>query len=284
MNQLPTEKRIEALSMLCEGSSIRSICRTLGISKNTVTKLLVEAGTACAAYHDKTVRGVEARYVQCDEIWSFVYAKQGNAHKAKGVVDVAGDLWTWTALDTESKLIISWYVSQTRDWDPAVTFMQDLETRLAGRVQLTTDGLRAYPDAVADAFGKNVDYGQLRKYFGQTEETDRDLKERRYSPSGVSRSSSRALQGNPDPDHISTSLVERHNLSIRMGNRRYTRLTNAFSKKMENHVHSTALLFVYYNFCWVHGTIKTTPAVAAGLANYPLSVRWLNDMVSNSSY
>ena len=263
--------------MLVEGSSIRSVCRTLGVSKNTVTRLLVDAGTACASYHDQTVRGVEARYVECDEIWSFCYSKEKNAATARGVIDAAGDLWTWTALDKESKLIISWYVSQGRDAIYAVEFMRDLQSRLAGRIQLTTDGLPVYVDAVLEAFGRDVDYAQLTKYFGRTQE------ERRYSPTTVTFSNAMGYSGEPDPDHVSTSLVERHNLTMRMGMRRYTRLTNAFSKKMANHIHQLALYLVYYNFCWIHGTLKTSPAVAAGLAEYPRNVRWINELALEES-
>ena len=269
--------------MLVEGMSMRSISRTLGISRTTVDKLLVDAGRACLAYHDENVRGVQARLIECDEIWSFVYAKEKNAAKAKGVIDAAGDHWTWTALDSETKLIISWHVSQTRDAPPAVEFMRDLKSRLAGRVQLTTDGLGAYVEAVDYAFMSDVDFAQLVKVYGSKSEEEIEG-ERKYSPYGVTGRTDIGVVGYPDPDYISTSYVERHNLSIRMGVRRYTRLTNAFSKKLANHVHNLALYFVYYNFCWVHGTLKTTPAVAAGLADYPRSVRWLNDMIVDSSY
>lgn len=276
MNQLPTDKRVEALSMLCEGSSMRSISRTLGISHTTVDKLLVDAGRASAAYHDENVRGVNARLVECDEIWSYVYAKERNAAKAKGVVDAAGDLWTWTAIDPETKLIISWYVSQSRETEYAAAFMRDLKSRLAGRVQLTTDGLPSYVDAVAAEFVRDVDYSQLFKVFGN--KTVEDMpKERKSALRGVTNSKEMVMYGEPDLDHISTSHVER------MGMRRFTRLTNAFSKKVVNHVHALALYFVYYNYCWIHGTIKTTPAVASGLADYPRTVRWLHDMIADAA-
>jgi len=269
---------VQALTMLVEGSSMRSISRTLGVSKNTVAKLLVDAGMACSAYHDKTVRGVTARRVECDEIWSFVYAKEKNAAKARGVIDAAGNLWTWTALDSDTKLIISWLLSRSRDAVYALEFMRDLKSRLTHRVQLTTDGLVSYLEGVDGAFGAEVDYAQLVKVYGR-EAGDEPEHERRYSPYGVTSRSDMGVSGYPDPEHISTSHVERHNLTMRMGMRRFTRLTNAFSKKMENHSHMLALYFVYYNFCWVHGTIKTTPAVAAGLAEYPRTVRWVDDLI-----
>ena len=242
-----------------------------------VDKLLVDADRSCAAYHDENVREVNARLVECDEIWSYVYAKERNAAKAKGVVDAAGDLWTWTAIDPETKLIISWYVSQSRETEYAAAFMRDLKSRLAGRVQLTTDGLPSYVDAVAAEFVRDVDYTQLFKVFG-TKTVENMPKERKSALRGVTNSKEMVMYGEPDLDHISTSHVERMNLNMRMGMRRFTRLTNAFSKKVVNHVHALALYFVYYNYCWIHGTIKTTPAVASGLADYPRSVRWLHDI------
>ena len=282
MNRLPTDKRVEALSMLCEGSSMRSISRTLGISRTTVDKLLVDAGRACAAYHDLTVRDVVANYVECDEIWSYVYAKERNAAKAKGVVDAVGDVWTWTAIDPETKLLISWHVSQSRETENAAVFMRDLKSRLAGRVQLTTDGLPSYVDAVAAEFVRDVDFSQLFKVFG-TKTVENMPKERKSALRGVTNSKEMVMYGEPDLDHISTSHVERMNLNMRMGMRRFTRLTNAFSKKVVNHVHALALYFVYYNYCWIHGTIKTTPAVEAGLADYPRTVRWLHDMIEDAA-
>ena len=276
MNRIPADVRAKALGMLVEGSSMRSTTRVLGISKNTVNKLLVEAGAACAAYHDEHVRGVSADRVECDEIWSYCYAKERNAPNAKGVIDGAGDLWTWTAIDAETKLIISWLVSDTREVAHAVHFMKDLEARLTHRVQLTTDGLASYLDAVDAAFAGEVDYSQLVKVFGSFQNMDGP---RRYTPQGVTDVRRTEVVGDPDPDYITTSHVERHNLTIRMAVRRFTRLTNAFSKKVQNHIHALALYFVYYNFCWIHRTLGTTPAVASGLAEYPRNVRWIGDLL-----
>ena len=276
MNRLPVGVRAEALNMLVEGSSMRAICRVLGISRNTVTKLLVEAGAACVAYHNRVVREVRARRVQCDELWSYCYAKERNKALVKGGLDGVGDLWTWTGLDTETKLIVSWLVSQGRDAVYAIEFMTDLASRLTHRVQLTTDKHGAYLEAVDSAFGGEVDFSQLVKMYGRSEDEDGA---RRYSPSGVKGIKRFGIVGNPDPEHISTSLVERHNLTMRMSMRRFTRLTNAFSKKVENHVHALALYFVWYNFARVHMTLGTTPAVAAGLADYPRNIRWIGDLI-----
>ena len=264
--------------MLVEGSSMRAISRVLGISLTTVLKLLVDAGSACASFHDEAVRGVRAQRVQCDEIWSFCYAKERNATRAKGVIDAAGDLWTWTGLDVESKLIVSWLLSQGRDAVYAVEFMTDLKSRLAHRVQLTTDRHGAYLEAVDTAFEGDVDFSQLVKMYGMQ---DPDAP-RRYSPMGVTGMEPYKVVGNPDPEHISTSHVERHNLTMRMSMRRFTRLTNAFSKKMENHIHALALYFVHYNFVRPHGSLfGQTPAQAAGLAPYPYHVRWIGELIDS---
>ena len=271
MNRLPIEKRIQALNMLVEGSSMRSTSCVLGISINTVTKLLVDAGEACLEYHDQTVRGVTARYVQCDEIWSYCYAKAKNVERAKAAPAGAGDVWTWKALDRDTKLIISWAVTPGRDSGYALEFMDDLRARVENRMQLSTDGHVAYLEAVDGAFGGDIDYAQLIKLYGEPVEEER----RRYSPSQCIGTRRRAVSGRPDLEELTTSHVERVNLTTRMSVRRFTRLTNAFSKKIENHQLMLAIYFVWYNFMRVHATLKTTPAVAAGLADYPRNMRWL---------
>ena len=263
MNTLPDTKRIQILSMLVEGSSMRTISRIAGVSINTVTKLLVEAGQACEAFHDEKVRNVHASKVQCDEIWSFCYAKAKNVRTAQAAPEQAVDVWTWTALESESKLILSWMVGD-RDAGYATEFMRDLESRLATRVQLTTDGHRAYLEAVEDAFGNNIDYAQLVKLYGESPEPG---PERKYSPSVCKGARKQRVQGNPDKQYVSTSHVERHNLTMRMSLRRFTRLTNAFSKKIDNHGHALALYFVFYNFVKIHKTLRVTPSMQAGLAD-----------------
>jgi IS1 family transposase len=263
MNKLPLAKRAQILPMLCEGSSMRSISRVADVSINTVSKLLVDAGEACAAVHDATVRDVKSKRIQCDEIWSFTYAKQKNAPHAKAAPGYAGDVWTWTAIDADSKLIISYEFSSARDADAALAFMDDLRGRLATRVQLTTDGLRSYLVAVEEAFGPKIDYAQLVKVYGETSEGMKG----RYSPAECIGAQKEPVAGKPDKAHISTSYVERANLTMRMSMRRYTRLTNAFSKKLENHMHMVALYTVWYNFVRLHKTLRTSPAMAAGVSD-----------------
>ena len=261
MNRLSREKQALILTLLVEGLSMRAISRTADVSINTVSKLLVDAGKACAAYHDEAVRNVKAKRVQCDEIWSFCYAKQKNVEKSKAAPQGAGNVWTWTALDSDSKLIISYQIGD-RSAATAYEFMHDLKDRLANRVQLTTDGHRAYLNAVEDAFGAEVDYAQLVKLYGE----DHD-KDKRYSPSVFNGALKNKINGKPKRKSISTSHVERHNLTMRMSMRRFTRLTNAFSKKLENHLHSLALYFLYYNFCRIHTTLRVPPAMEAGLTD-----------------
>ena len=273
MNTLPRFKKTSILRCLVEGMSIRATARTAEVSKNTVTKLLRDAGAACAQNHDETVRNVRAKRVQADEIWSFTYAKQANVKKAKKAPADAGDTWTWTALDADTKLIISWHIGP-RDLGSAYTFMMDLAERLATRVQLTTDGLQSYLGAVEDAFGADVDYSQLIKLYGAEPEG-----EKRYSPAKCLGAVPKPVTGNPDPKHISTSYVERQNLTMRMGMRRFTRLTNAFSKKAENLAYSVALHFMYYNFCRIHKTLRVTPAMEAGLTDRLWEISDIVDLV-----
>jgi IS1 family transposase len=264
MNKLPLETRVQILSMLCEGSSMRSISRITGVSINTVSKLLIDAGLACAGFHDKTVRGITAKSIQADEIWSFSYAKQKNVKFAKAAPEAAGDVWTWTAIDADSKLIVSWHVGD-RSQHTGIAFMGDLKARLANRVQLTTDGHKAYLKAVKEV-DFDADYAMLNKIFA----TDY-AGAGRYSPPKCIGAVKQAIMGNPDPDLINTSFAERQNLTMRMSMRRFTRL-NAFSKKFENYCHALALYFVFYNFCRVHKTLGATPATAAGLVDKVLKM------------
>jgi IS1 family transposase len=263
MNKLPLAKRVQILSMLCEGSSMRSISRVVDVSINTVDKLLCDAGEAALAYHDRAVRGVKASRIQCDEIWSFVGAKQKNVADSKRAGDpTAGDCWTWTAIEADTKLLVSYQVGG-RDAEYALMLMDDLRGRMANRVQLTTDGHKAYLSAVEEAFGADIDYGMLVKLYGG--ETGGQGHERKYSPSECLGARKDTITGNPDPKHISTSYTERANLTMRMSMRRFTRLTNAFSKKLQNHERMVALYALWYNFVRIHKTLRTSPAMAAGI-------------------
>jgi IS1 family transposase len=260
MNRLDHEARARILHLLCEGNSIRAVTRLTGASKKAVSKLLVDAGQAAAWYQDRVFVNLTCKRIQVDEIWAFVYAKQKNVAKAKAAPADAGDVWTWTAIDADTKLIPSWFVGG-RDSDAAIIFMDDLRSRLANRVQLTSDGHKASLEAVEGAFGGDVDYAMLIKLYGASSE----LAKGRYSPAECIGTRKEAIEGNPDPAHISTSYAERQNLNVRMHTRRFTRLTNAFSKKVENHAHSVALFAMYYNFVRVHKTLRMTPAMAAGV-------------------
>ncbi len=261
-NVLSHQTRSQILHLLCEGQSIRAVTRLTGVSKNTVTKLLIDAGKACWAYHDANVRDVTAKRVQVDEIWTFTYAKQKNVATAKAAPDGAGDTWTWTALDADSKLIVSYFIGG-RDGECAMWFIDDLRARLANRVQLTSDGHKAYLEAVEGAFGSDIDYAQLIKIYGAAPESAKG----RYSPAECTGAKKKAVEGDPDPKHISTSYVERNNLTMRMHMRRFTRLTNAFSKKVENHAYAVALHMTYYNFVRIHSKLRMTPAMAAGVSD-----------------
>lgn len=273
MNKLPLEKRVQLIRLLVEGNSLRSCSRIADVSINTVTKLLVDVGIACWEFHDKNVVNVNSNRIQCDEIWSFVYSKEKN--KPEGMEN-AGDVWTWTAIDADSKLIVSWNIGN-RDADCANTFMHDVADRVKGYVQLTTDGHHAYLNAVGEAFGDNIDFAQLVKLYGSEKEgTGADKK---YSPSKFRGAKKTVVSGNPDHDYISTSYVERQNLTMRMHMRRFTRLTNGFSKKIENHCYAIALHFMYYNWVKQHKTLRVTPAMAAGLTKRFMSIEDIANLV-----
>ena len=262
MNKLPLKTRSLILNMLCEGQSMRATARLADVSFNTVAKLLINAGKVCADLHDELVQGVTASHVQCDEVWSFTYAKQKNVATAKAAPQEAGDTWTWTALDADTKLIVSSMVGG-RDAQYANTFMGDVASRLANRVQMTTDGHKAYLEAIEGSFGADIDYAQLIKVYGNAPETFKG----RYSPADCTGIVKRTVEGQPDEKHISTSFVERQNLTMRMHMRRFTRLTNGFSKKVENHMHMVALYTMFYNFCRIHKTLRVTPAMESGLTD-----------------
>ena len=261
MNKLDRDTRARILHLLCEGQSIRAVTRLTGASKNTVTKLVVDAGRACAAYQDRVLRNLLSKRVQVDEIWNFVYAKNDNVRDAKAAPAHAGDVWTWTAIDADNKLLVSWLVAD-RTVDSALTFMDDVKSRLAERVQLTSDGHRPYLTAVDTVFGNDVDYAMLQKIYGAD-----PIAEKRYSPAKCIGAERRVIIGNPDQKHISTSYAERQNLTMRMHMRRFTRLTNAFSKKVENHACAVALHAMYYNFVRIHQTLKVSPAMAASVTD-----------------
>ena len=259
MNKLPPARRAKILGLMAEGVSLRAITRLEGVSKNTLAKLVEDAGRAFSEYQDRVFRNLTCQRLQVDEIWSFVYAKARNVGTAKAAPDAAGDIWTWTAIDADTKLIPSFYVGN-RDAECAEAFIGDLALRLANRVQLTSDGHKPYLEAVEQSFGADIDYAMLIKHYGEPIGALG-----RYSPGECTGIEQRRVEGRPDKAHVSTSYVERANLSIPMGTRRFTRLTNAFSKKAANHEHAVAIYFMHYNFVRIHQTLRCTPAMAAGV-------------------
>ena len=268
MNKLTKEEQVRVVACLVEGNSLRSTVRMTGIHRTTIQKLLVGLGTACSAYQDKTFRNLKCQRIQCDEIWSFCYAKDKNVPEDLKGKHGIGSVWTWVALCPDTKLVPCWFVS-SRDASAAYHFMHDLSGRLANRVQLTTDGHKAYLTAVEDAFGSDIDYAMLQKIYG-TVQTDNS--EIRYSPAQCMGARKTVISGNPDRRHVSTSHTERQNLTMRMQMRRFTRLTNAFSKKIENHEAAIALHYMHYNFARVHQTLRCTPAMEAGIADHVWSL------------
>lgn len=273
MHKLPREKRTQVLHALVEGNSLRAASRLADVSFNTVLKLFADAGRACADYQDRTLRKLPCKRLQLDEIWSFTAAKQKNVASMKKPVDGAGDTWTWMAIDADTKLVPSWHIG-ARDGAIAELFVRDLASRLVNRVQVTTDGHRPYLQAIEDAFGAEVDYAVLQKIYGPSPEG-----QRRYSPAECIGIEKRVIEGNPDPQHISTSYIERQNLTLRMSARRFTRLTNAFSKKLENHALSVALHYMHYNFCRIHKTLRITPAMAAGVSDHVWEIGEIVDVL-----
>jgi IS1 family transposase len=268
MNRLPLNKKVQIIKLLVEGTSIRATCRIVDVSKNTVAKLLIAVGNACQKFHDEKVVNVRSERVQCDEIWSFIFSKEKNTsleNKEKG----AGDAWTWVGMDADSKLIISWYVGN-RDAEAANYFMHDVADRLVNRVQLTTDGYKPYLQAVDNAFHLDIDYAMLVKMYGGS--TGENINERKYSPAECTGCKKQIVSGEPNAKFVSTSYIERQNLTMRMHMRRFTRLTNAFSKKLENHCAAIALHYVYYNFVRIHNSLSVTPAMQAGLTKRLMTI------------
>ena len=274
MNRMPLAQRAQILGFLVEGMSLRAASRLADCSINTVTKLLVDVGMACAEFQDNALRNLTCRRIQCDEIWSFVGAKQKHVPAERQGEFGIGDVWTWTAIDADTKLIASWMVG-TRGAESAQQFIRDLASRLSNRIQLTTDGHRMYVEAVERAFAGDIDYAMLIKHYGD----DARSVDRKYSPSAFVSAEKKRINGDPDDAHVSTSYVERQNLTMRMSCRRFTRLTNAFSKKVENHAHAVALHFMYYNFGRIHKTLRVTPAMEAGVAKHVWSLEEIAALV-----
>ncbi len=262
MNKLSTTERTQIVRALVEGNSIRSTSRLTGFSRNTIAKLLQEIGEACYQYQDKAMRNLPCKRIQCDEIWSFCYAKEKNVPEEHKGEFGYGDVWTWTAICADTKLVPCFHVGR-RDATAAYYFISDLAERLANRVQLTTDGHKPYLEAVESAFGGDIDYAMLIKLYGGSQEP-----ETRYSPAMCMGTRVNTITGEPDPDHISTSYAERQNLTMRMSMRRFTRLTNGFSKKVEYLAYAVALHFMYYNFGRIHKTLRVTPAMEAGISDH----------------
>ena len=276
MNKLNREKRAQIIAALVEGNSLRSTSRLCDVAFNTVLKLLAEIGRACLEYQDKALRNLTCKRIQCDECWSFCYAKQKNVPADKQGQFGYGDVWTWVAMDADTKLVPSFMIG-SRSGETAKRFMDDLASRLTNRVQLTTDGHRAYLEAVEGAFGNKIDYAMLIKLYGADRET-----EARYSPAECIGTREIGVTGRPEPKHISTSFIERQNLSMRMGMRRFTRLTNAFSKKVENHLWAISLYYMHYNFCRIHKTLRVTPAMEAGIADHIWSIEELVGLLDSN--
>lgn len=279
MNRLSTTQRVSVVAALVEGNGLRATARMTDTARMTVEKLLRDLGTACARYQDEHLRNLSCKRIQCDEIWSFVYAKAKNVTpKIAERHPDAGDVWTWTAIDADTKLVPSWRIGP-RDLATAYDFMNDLSERLTQRIQLTTDGLKVYVEAVENSFGMDIDYAMLRKVYG----ADPEAVETRYSPAKCLGSEVKYISGNPHPKHISTSYVERQNLTLRMHMRRFTRLTNGFSKKLENHTHMVALHFMYYNFAKIHQSLCVTPAMEAGVTDHVWSLAEIVNLLTHEA-
>ncbi|MDX6272024.1 MAG: hypothetical protein QOD28_3247 [Acidobacteriota bacterium] len=277
MNKLNNERRAQVVAALVEGNSIRATVRMTGVAKNTIVKLLEDLGTACANYQDEAMRNLPCRRIECDEIWSFCHSKKKNvAPEHQGILGF-GDVWTWVAIDADTKLVPCWHVGN-RDARAAEQFMNDLAGRLANRVMLTTDGHRAYLEAVESAFGSQIDYAMLVKIYGHAQN------EVRYSPAECIGSHAQVITGDPFPPMISTSIVERQNLTMRMSMRRFTRLTNGFSKKLENHMHAIALHYMYYNFARIHRSLRCSPAMEAGISKTLWSISDIVALMDNPKY
>lgn len=278
MNRLSTKDRARILSVLCEGMGINAACRITGASKNTVLKLLADVGEACALYQDRVMRNLTCKRIECDEIWSFVGMKQKNVPVELVGCFGLGDVYTWTAIDSDTKLVPCWHVG-TRSLESAKAFIGDLASRISNRIQLTTDGHRSYLEAVEEIYGTEIDFAQLIKLYGNSTARD-DV--RRYSPAECTGIEKKRIAGDPDMEKVSTSYVERQNLTMRMHVRRFTRLTNAFSKKLENHMHAISLYFMFYNFCRVHKTLRVTPAMEAGLTDHVWDLEEVVDMTDTN--